>query len=209
MILSRRTLLAGLAFSGAGSSGALAQGAPEPQRIPVELVEDALALPSAVRLGHRHGDVIMVEYFDYNCPWCKRSAQDLPALLKAEPDLTYVLINFAVLGIPSVTATKAALAYLRLRGPDRYLPLHLALFGLRGPVDGERALGEAERLGGDRKRLTEAANDEQTVQWMKDALGTGNALGLTATPSFLIGAESYVGGMSLAQKREAIARARG
>ena len=65
--------------------------------IPVELIENALNLPSIVRLGHKHGDVIMVEYFDYNCPWCKRSAQALPDLLKAEPELTYVLVNFAVL----------------------------------------------------------------------------------------------------------------
>ncbi|WP_230531753.1 DsbA family protein [Microvirga roseola] len=208
MILSRRTLLAGLAASGV-SAPAFSQSAPEPQLVPIELVEDMLALPSIVKLGHKHGDVIMIEYFDYNCPWCKRSAQDLPALLKAEPDLSYVLVNFAVLGIPSVTAHKVALAYLRLYGPDRYLPLHLALFGLRGAVDGERALKEAERLGGDRRRLEEAANAERTAQWMKDTFQIGNSLGFIATPSFLVATQSYVGGMTLDQKREAIAQARG
>ncbi|MBZ6077085.1 thioredoxin domain-containing protein [Microvirga puerhi] len=207
MILSRRSLLAGLSLSGLASS-ALAQKAPEPERVPVELFEETLDLPSAVRLGHAHGDVIMVEYFDYNCPYCKRSAQDLPELLKAEPDLTYYLVNYAVLGLPSVAATKAALGYLQVYGPERYLPLHLALFGLRGPVDGERALSEAERLGGDRKRLTETANADRTVQWMKQAFTLGNSLGLVATPSYLVGPESYVGGMNLAQKRAAIARAR-
>jgi protein-disulfide isomerase len=151
----------------------------------------------------------MVEYFDYNCPYCKRSAQELPALLKAEPDLTYVLVNFAVLGIPSVTATKAALAYLQLYGPDKYLPLHLALFRMKGAVDGGRVLAEAERLGGDRKRLEEIGNEERTTQWMKDAFKLGSSLGFSATPSFLVATESYVGGMTLAQKREAIARARG
>ncbi|WP_201862645.1 DsbA family protein [Microvirga soli] len=208
MILSRRTLLAGLAASSA-SIPAFAQSAPEPQLVPIELVEDTLALPSAVRLGHKHGDVIMVEYFDYNCPWCKRSAGDLPALLKAEPDLTYVLVNFAVLGIPSVTAHKAALAYLQLHGPERYLDLHLALFRLRGAVDGGRALAEAERHGGNRQRLEEAANGERTTQWMKDTLKLGESLGFVATPSFLVATQSYGGGMTLAQKREAIAQARG
>lgn len=208
MILSRRTLLAGLAASSA-SIPAFAQSAPEGQLVPIELVEDTLALASAVKLGHQHGDVIMIEYFDYNCPWCKKSAADLPMLLKAEPDLTYVLVNFAVLGIPSVTATKAALAYFQLYGPEAYLPLHLALFKLKGAVDGGRALKEIERLGGDAKRLEEAANSERTTQWMKDALKLGDSLGFTATPSFLVGTESYVGGMTFAQKREAIARARG
>ena len=208
MILSRRTLLAGLALSGT-TAPALAQSAPDPQMVPVELIENTLNLPSIVRLGHKHGDVIMVEYFDYNCPWCKRSAEGLPELLKAEPELSYVLVNFAVLSKQSVAATRAALAYLQLYGPERYLPLHLALFGLRGTVDGERVLAEAERLGGDRRRITENANSDQTTGWMKDAFATGNDLGLVATPSFLIGTEAYIGGMSLDQKREAIARARG
>ncbi|MEZ0172656.1 thioredoxin domain-containing protein [Microvirga sp. TS319] len=208
MILSRRTLLAGLAASGTGLP-AFAQSAPEPQMVPVELVEDALALPSAVRIGHPHGDVIMVEYFDYNCPWCRKSAADLPALLEAEPELTYVLVNFAVLGIPSVTATKAALAYLQVYGPGRYLPLHLALFKLKGAVDGGRALKEIERLGGDTARLEEVANADRTTQWMRDAFKIGDSLGFTATPSYLVATEAYVGGITLAQKREAIARARG
>ena len=159
MILSRRVLLAGLALAGTKVT-AFAQSAPEPQMIPVELIENALNLPSIVRLGHKHGDVIMVEYFDYNCPWCKRSAQALPDLLKAEPELTYVLVNFAVLSPQSVAATRAALAYLQLYGPERYLPLHLALFKLRGTVDGPRALSEAERLGGDTKRMTEIADSD-------------------------------------------------
>ena len=73
IVLSRRTLLAGLALSGV-SAKAHAQSAPEAQRVPIELVEDTLDLGSAVRLGHARGDVIMVEYFDYNCPWCRRSA---------------------------------------------------------------------------------------------------------------------------------------
>lgn len=208
MILSRRSLLAGLAISATGVP-AFAQSAPEGQLVPIELVEDSLALPSAVKLGHQHGDVIMIEYFDYNCPWCRKSAADLPALLKAEPDLTYVLVNFAVLGVPSVTATKAALAYLQAAGPDAYLPLHLALFKLKGTIDGERALKEAVRLGGDIKRLEEIGNSERTTQWMKDAFKLGDSLGFTATPSFLVATQSYVGGMTLAQKREAIASARG
>jgi protein-disulfide isomerase len=207
MILSRRTLLAGLALSGSGLP-ALAQAAPEAQRVPIELVEDTLDLPSAVRLGHVHGDVIMIEYFDYNCPWCKRSARDLPALLKAEPDLSYVLVNFAVLGAPSVQATRAALAFLQLYGPERYLPLHLALFGLNGPVTGERAIAAAEELGSDRARLAAAADSERTTRWMKDAFTLGSSLGLVATPSFLIGMEAFVGGMTLAQKRDAVAAAR-
>ncbi|WP_112662002.1 DsbA family protein [Microvirga flavescens] len=208
MILSRRAFVAGCAASQL-TVPAFAQKAPEPQRVPVELVEDTLALPSLVRLGHEHGDVIVVEYFDYNCPWCKRSAQDLPTLLKAEPDVSYALVNFAVLGAPSVEATRIALGFLQLQGPEKYLDLHLALFGLRGAVNGQRALAEAEKLGADPQKLVDLADAKKTTQWMKQAFQLGNSLGLIATPSFLVGTDSYVGGMTLAQKREAIAKARG
>ncbi|MDF2689546.1 MAG: hypothetical protein K0Q80_2512, partial [Microvirga sp.] len=60
-----------------------------------------------------------------------------------------------------------------------------------------------------RKRLMELADEKKTTQWMTDAFKTGNSLGLVATPSFLVGTEAYIGGMRLAQKRDAIARARG
>jgi protein-disulfide isomerase len=215
--LSRRSVIAGLSLSGLAPSpfatspfvpSAFAQMAPEPERIPIELVEDTLDLPSAIRLGHAHGDVIMVEFFDYNCPFCKRSAQDLQALLKAEPDLTYVLVNFAVLGPASVAATRVALGYLQLQGPDRYLPLHLSLFGLHGAVDGERALAEARTLGADETNLVESADSDRTTQWMKEAFRLGSSLGLVATPSYLVGPEAYMGGMTLGQKRAVIARAR-
>lgn len=207
MILSRRSFIAGCAVANVAAP-AFAQTAPEPQKVPVELVEESLDLPIAVRLGHAHGDVIMVEYFDYNCPWCKKSARDLPALLKAEPDLSYVLVNFAVLGAPSVEATKVALGFLQTQGEKNYLPFHLALFGLPGTVNGKRALATAEKLGADNARLLEKANSDQTIRFMKEALRIGNSLGLAATPSFLVGTESYVGGMTLADKRAAIAAAR-
>ena len=208
IVLSRRTLLAGLALSGMAVN-ANAQQAPEAQRVPIELVEDTLDLGSAVRLGHARGDVIMVEYFDYNCPWCKRSAARSAGAAEGRAGSHLCAGEFCGSRQASVEATRAALGYLQVQGPDHYLPLHLALFSLRGIVNGERAIAEAERLGGDRKRIIEAADSDRTTQWMKDAFTLGNSLGIVATPSYLVASDAYVGVMRLAQKREAIARARG
>ena len=229
LVLNRRALLAGLSLPLLGiparaGSGPLAEAAPlagaaplaeaaplagpEPERIPVELVDDVLALPS-VRLGHPHGDVIMIEFFDYNCPWCRRSAGELAALLAAEPDLAYVLMNYPVLGPASVEAARVALGSLQLRGGQDYIAFHLALFGLRGPVDGRRAVSAARGLGLDEARLTALAAGAPTARVLDETLRLGASLGLAATPSFVLSPQAYEGGMTLARKRAAIAEARG
>ncbi len=204
-MIHRRLFLAGLTAAGLAPP---AQAAPEAQRAPVELFEEALELEAAIRVGAAQGDVTLVEFFDYNCPWCKRSAADLPGLLKQDPDLTYVLVNYAVLGQPSVEATRVALAFFDLYGPERYLALHQRLFALRGPVDGARAVREAEALGAPAKRLVAIADSPKITRQMTEAVRVGGSLGLVATPSFVIGPEVYGGHLSLDDKRAIIARAR-
>jgi protein-disulfide isomerase len=204
-MIDRRALLIALAATALAGS---ALAAPEPQRVPIELVEEAFELEATIRVGNPRGDVTILEFFDYNCPWCKRSAADLPTLLAAEPDLSYVLVNFAVLGAPSVAATKVALGFFSLYGPERYLALHQRLFALRSVVDGTRALKEAAELGAGSRGLLSAADSRKVVDWMTEALRVGNSLGLAATPSFVIGPEAYQGHLSLAHKRALIAKAR-
>jgi protein-disulfide isomerase len=204
-MIDRRALLLGTLAAGLAAP---AFARPEPQRVPIELVEEALELEAAIRVGSRQGDVTLIEFFDYNCPWCKRSTADLPALLRAEPDLTYVLMNFAVLGAPSVGATKVALGFFDLYGPQRYLALHQRLFALRGAIDGTRALKEAAELGAGSRGLAAAADSRKIVDWMTETLRVGSSLGLAATPSFVIGPEADQGHLSLAHKQALIAKAR-
>jgi protein-disulfide isomerase len=204
-MIDRRALLLSLA---AAAVAAPSLAAPERQRIPIELFEEALELEAAIRVGNPHGDVTLVEFFDYNCPWCRRSAADLPALLAAEPDLAYVLINFAVLGAPSVQATKVALGFFKLAGALRYLDFHERLFARRGPIDGDRALRVAKEIGVSSRILLAAADSRIIVDWMSEALRVGNSLGVVATPSLVVGPELYGGYVSLSEKRALIAKAR-
>lgn len=203
----RRAVLLGLAAVGSFAATGGAAAAVEPTFVPVELFQEALELEAGLRLGSRQGDVTLVEFFDYNCPFCRLSAADLPALL-ADPDLAYVLVNYPVLGPASVEAARVALAFAELEGPEKYLTLHQALFALRGPVNGERAMGEAERLGADRGRLTALAASDRITARMTEALRLGQSLGLVATPSLVVGPEAYLGGVTLDEKRAIVARSR-
>ena len=206
---SRRRLIAGLAsLPVLTMPGGAASQEVEARRVPYELVQDALRLNGAAFVGSRRPDVVIVEFFDYNCPFCRRSAQDLEMLLSTDADLGYVLVNYAILGAPSVEATRVALAYSGMYGSENYLAFHLGLFSRRGVIDGQRALDTALSLGADGEALIAFADSEAVTQAMKDAVTAGNALGLHATPSFIVGPWAFDGNIPLERKLRIVSNLR-
>lgn len=96
--------------------------------------------PRGVTVGNKNGDVTMVEFFDYNCGYCKRAMTDMMELMKDDPNLKVVLKEFPVLGPPSVEAAQVAIA-VRMQDPTgkKYLDFHQKLLGGRGQADKARA----------------------------------------------------------------------
>ncbi|MDJ1158768.1 thioredoxin domain-containing protein [Chelatococcus sp. SYSU_G07232] len=178
-------------------------------RVPSELANEASELPGRVRLGARTPNVTIYEFFDYNCPWCRKSCQDARALIEGEADLAYVLVNFAVLGAPSIEAARIALAYARQTDGKGYFALHEKLFSLKGTVNGQRAYDAARALGADGDRLLKDADSDVVTAAMKAAVNLGNNLGFTATPTYLVLTEAYHGYLPLADKRRIVANVRG
>src|SRR5689334_23247634 len=88
--------------------------------------------PRGVVLGNKDGDVTFVEFFDYNCGYCKRAMADMLDLLKTDHKLKVVLKEFPVLSEGSVEAAKVAVA-ARMQDPSKYLDFHTKLLGGRGP----------------------------------------------------------------------------
>jgi protein-disulfide isomerase len=201
---SRRSLLAG------AGAALLAPGAASARvlRLPSELAVQALQLPGRIPLGDPNGDVTLVEFFDYNCGFCKQSAADIRPLLRAEPKLRYVLVNYAVLGAPSIEASRVALAFSLQRVAGGYLGLHEKLFQLRGRVDAARAVALAVELGADRTRLVADADSDRVTDALVRSARLGEDLGLIATPSFVAGREAVVGYLDVPQKRKAIGNLR-
>ena len=91
--------------------------------------------PRGVTLGNKNGDVTFVEFFDYNCGYCKRAMADMLDLLKSDPKLKVVLKEFPVLSEGSVEAAKVAIA-ARMQDPKKYLDFHTKLLGGRGTALG-------------------------------------------------------------------------
>jgi len=168
------------------------------------------ASPYQVTLGNPQGDVTVVEFFDYNCGYCKRAMSDMLDLLKSDGKLKFVLKEFPVLGEGSVQAAQVAAA-VRMQdkpGFKKYLDFHLKLLGGRGQVDRARALAVAKEIGFDVARLEKDAGSEEVKAQLEESLKLAEALGLNGTPSYVVGNEVVIGAVGLSTLKEKVNTAR-
>ena len=163
--------------------------------------------PDEVVLGNPKGNVTFVEFFDYNCAYCKHAMGDMLTLLKTDPKLRVVLKEFPVLGPGSVEAARVAVA-VRMQAPQKYLAFHTKLLGERGRADGARALAVAQELGLDMDRLRKDMKSPEVDKTLKQDFKLAEDLGLNGTPSYVIGNNVIVGAIGLKGLEEQINTAR-
>ena len=144
-------------------------------------------LPGAVIAANPSGDVTLVEFYDLNCPYCRRASADVDALLAADNKLRLVLVPFPVLGIPSIQAGRVEIAVSKAVPPAVFYQYHRKLYEGRGTIDGQRALAAMEPFKLDQQKIVNAANDDGITEIMKAHVRFADKLGLKATPSYLIG----------------------
>jgi protein-disulfide isomerase len=159
-------------------------------------------------VGNLSGDVTLVEFFDYNCGYCKRALTDLRSLLKADPKLRVVLKDFPVLGPDSVEASRVALAAKQQLKGDKLFDYHIKLMETRGRVNGERAQAVAREMGLDMARLQKDLESEEVRATIQENMMLGDKLGLTGTPAFVIGEEIIAGAVGLEPIRKVVASTR-
>ena len=165
--------------------------------------------PRQVTIGNRQGDVTLVEFFDYNCGYCKRALSDLLNLMKDDPKLRVVLKEFPVLGPGSVEAAQVAVA-VRMQDPSgkKYLEFHQKLLGGRGQADRAHALAAAKEVGLDIARLEKDMAGDEIKATLEENMRVAEALGLNGTPSYVVGNEVVVGAVGLAALKEKVGSAR-
>ena len=158
-----------------------------------------------VTIGNPEGDVTLVEFFDYNCGYCKRALDDALRLIKSDSGLRIVLKEFPVLGRNSAEAAQVAIAVrMQDEGGGKYLEFHRKLLENRGPVDRAGALAIAAGIGLDMARLERDMVSEEVRATLDESVRLARALGLTGTPSYVIGNQVVVGAVGLAALQEKI-----
>src|SRR5262249_7997548 len=135
--------------------------------------------PRQVTIGNAQGDVTLVEFFDYNCGYCKRALTDLLDLMKADGKLRVVLKEFPVLGPGSEEAARVAVA-VRMQDPTgkKYLEFHQKLLGGRGQADKAHALAVAKDVGLDIARLEKDMASDEVKTTFQENLKLAETLGL-------------------------------
>src|SRR3979490_3220144 len=144
--------------------------------------------PRGVVLGNKDGDVTFVEFFDYNCGYCKRAMADMLDLMKSDPKGKVVLKEFPVLSQGSVEAAQVAVA-VRMQDPSgkKYLDFHQKLLGGRGPADKARALAAAKEAGLDTARIEKDLASPEVRATIEENFKLAEAMGMNGTPSHVIG----------------------
>src|SRR5437660_1473470 len=155
--------------------------------------------------GNPRGDVTIVEFFDYRCPYCKQVVPALQALLKEDQKLRFLYKELPVLGPQSVTAAHAALAAQR---QGKYEVFHNAMMGTKGQITDETVYKVAGSVGLDVDRLKQDMSAPEIGQALKTNLALANALNIRGTPGFIIGNHIVPGAIDLDALRNMVAEAR-
>ena len=165
--------------------------------------------PRQVTLGNPQGDVTFVEFFDYNCGYCKRALTDMMELMGKDPKLKVVLKEFPVLGPNSTEAAKIAVAVrMQDKTGKKYLEFHQKLLTGRGQVDKARAMAVAKEIGLDMARLEKDLKSDEIDATLQESMKLAEALGLNGTPSYVINNDVVVGAVGLAALGQKIQAAR-
>lgn len=162
--------------------------------------------PDQVVLGNPDGDVTLVEFFDYNCGYCRAAVPDMAALLAEDPNLRIVLKEFPILSNESIDAARVAV--LVGKADVDYWTFHETLFTSRSQVDKQVALAAAADLGLSPVALELDIGTDAVAKAIQTSYEIARALNITGTPTYIIGNEIIPGAIGIDELRTRIANMR-
>jgi protein-disulfide isomerase len=150
--------------------------------------------PRGVVVGNPKGDVTLVEFFDYNCGYCKKALGDVTQLLKNDPNLT-------------VEAARVSIA-VRIQDQSKYFAFHRILLSGRGEANGVRALAAAKEAGLDIERIKKDMNSPEVEATLQESAELAEALKIGGTPSYVLADQLIPGALPYERLALAIAAVR-
>lgn len=158
-------------------------------------------------IGNPEGDVTVVEFFDYNCGYCRRALADMEALVAADDNLRFVLKEFPILGPDSHDAHVVSMAFRALM-PEKYGDFHTRLLGSEGRATGDKAVEIALALGADEAALRKEMENPAIAEAIAGTYRLADRLQISGTPSYVVGQDVVYGALGQDTLREKIEKAR-
>lgn len=162
----------------------------------------------SVVVGNPKGDVTIVEFYDYNCGYCKSAVRDLQALIASDPKVRVVLKDFPILSQASAEAARVAVAAKKQLSPQQYWTFHVALMSQSERANEATALLHAERMGVNMAKLKEDMNALDVPATLQETADLAKVLGVRGTPNYVIGDEIIPGAPGLEGLKELVSNVR-
>jgi len=156
-------------------------------------------------MGAEDGDVVLVEFFDFNCPFCRQSSGDVERLMAEDPKLKLVFRDMPVLGPDSERFARASLSAAE---QGRYINFYRSVFAGQGELSQERLIRSVRQAGLNEGKVAASLSSKSLADELERNLSLGRALGLTGTPSYVIGNRILSGAVGYDALKEAVAAAR-
>ncbi|WP_455481392.1 DsbA family protein [Bartonella sp. B12(2025)] len=156
------------------------------------LKKEIFQSPYDAVLGNPNGKKVLVDFFDYNCKYCKMSYSYIENLIKEYPDLRVIIKDLPILGPDSMGAHTVAYAF-RQQFPEKYPQFHKALLNNKSRATEAKAIKIAVSLGADEERLRNAIKDPNLQNFFKANIQIASAINITGTPSYIIGDKVLIG----------------
>ncbi|AXX98270.1 DsbA family protein [Profundibacter amoris] len=158
--------------------------------------------------GNPDGDVTVVEFSDYRCPYCKRAHKEVAQLLAQDGNIRFIYKEFPILGPDSLTAAQFAVAVLLKDGPEKYRAVNDALMEMRGDPSEAALTAIANEQGLDAGALLEGMKSSEVTQIIQANRALGQRLKISGTPTFIIGDQILRGYLPLDNMQAIVKEAR-
>lgn len=147
-------------------------------------------------LGNPEGDITIVEFFDYNCGFCRRAHKDMVSLIENDPNIRFVVKEFPILGPDSQKAHTVSMAFQKLM-PEQYGDYMDRLISDENRADEASAIALANEFGVEEATLRFEMENPEIIATVQQTYELANMLGITGTPSYIIGQEVLAGAIGI------------
>jgi protein-disulfide isomerase len=158
--------------------------------------------------GNPDGDIVIVEFMDYRCGYCRKAKPEVAELVKSDGNIKLITKEYPILGDASTASAKLAIATLQALGGEAYEKMHTALMVFNGPINPKSIRMLSKRNGLDAEKIIAQMDSAEVEEHIDRMHNLGRAMQVSGTPTFVVGGAILRGYVPLKGMRQIVAAER-